>query len=233
MSHRGVMIIVSACLSMLLYTTAQAEVYEQDTVTVQTEQVVPPLTVETDTLTVVADTLTVTKPKSPARPNSKIALLCSIIPGGGQIYNQQYWKLPIVIGAYTACYYAINWNNNALMEYSNAFRDIMSDKPMEHTSWQDFIPYGADPAQYVSNTSFHNQLRRGRDFYRRYRDLSIIVTAGVYLLVMIDAYVDAELSNFDISPNLTMQAGPAIIVPDTKSTSPQSTGLGLHLALTF
>ena len=167
--------------------------------------------------------------------SSTAALLWSIIPGGGQIYNEAYWKIPIVIGAYTACTYAITWNNNALSEYQNAYRDIMSDKPMENTSWQDFIPLGADPQSYVTNSSFQEQLRRGRDFYRRYRDLSIIVTVGVYLLVALDAYVDAELATFDVSPNLSLQASPAVFTPNKDLALPpdQTAGLGLRLALSF
>ena len=167
--------------------------------------------------------------------SSTAALLWSLIPGGGQIYNESYWKIPIVIGAYTACTYAITWNNNALTEYQNAYRDIMSDKPMENTSWQDFIPYGADPQSYVTNSSFQEQLRRGRDFYRRYRDLSIIVAVGVYFLVALDAYVDAELASFDISPNLSFQASPAVFTPNKDSALPtdRTAGVGLRLALSF
>lgn len=164
------------------------------------------------------------------QPNSTKAVLFSIIPGGGQVYNRVYWKLPIVIGAYTACYYAISWNNNNLLDYATAFRDIKSSTPMEHQSWKDFIPYGADPKSYVNNTGFHEQLRRGRDFYRRNRDLSIIITVGIYALFMIDAYIDAELYSFDISPNLTLSYAPAYI-PSTPQT-PDS-GIGVQLALTF
>ena len=171
----------------------------------------------------------------PRGKNSKLALLYSIIPGGGQIYNGAYWKLPIIAGIYTACTYAITWNNTALTEYQNAYRDLMSEKPMENTSWQDFLPIGADPESYIANSTFQDQLRRGRDYYRRYRDLSIIITAGMYLLVMLDAYVDAELSNFDVSPNLSMQAAPAVLLPQSqlpvsKASSP---GVGLSLAFNF
>lgn len=160
----------------------------------------------------------------------KRAVLFSIIPGGGQIYNRQYWKLPIIVGAYTACYYAISWNNNNLIEYTNAFRDIKSDRPLDHDTWQDFLPYGASPESYVNNVQFHDQLRRGRDFYRRYRDLSIIITAAVYLLVMVDAYVDAELYSFDITPDLTLSAQPTLLPPTIASPH---TGYGVSLALNF
>ncbi|MBR8731274.1 DUF5683 domain-containing protein [Porphyromonas levii] len=171
-----------------------------------------------------------TKDGKPWKPNSTKAVLFSIIPGGGQIYNRVYWKLPIVIGAYTACYYAISWNNNNLNEYATAFRDIKSDTPMEFQSWKEFVPFGADPESYVNNSAFHDQLKRGRDFFRRYRDMSIIVSVAVYALFMIDAYVDAELYSFDISPNLTLTYSPAYMPPTPQT--PDS-GVGIQLALTF
>lgn len=164
------------------------------------------------------------------RPNPKKALLFSIIPGGGQIYNRKYWKIPIIMGMYTACYYAITWNNTNLKDYTEAYRDIKSTRPMENKAWMDFIPINAKPEDYVNNSSFHNQLKRGRDFFRRNRDLSIIVSVGVYLLVMVDAYVDAELFNFDISPNVALNYTPTVISPIGTDSSP---GYGVRLALSF
>lgn len=169
--------------------------------------------------------------KKPYELNSTKAVLFSIIPGGGQIYNRQYWKLPIIIGAYTACYYAISWNNANLQEYTTAFKEIKSETPMAYDTWKDFLPYNANPEDYINNTAFHDKLKGGRDFYRRYRDMSIIITVAVYALVMIDSYVDAELHNFDISPDLTLSYAPAII--PTQTPQSQSNGIGLHLALTF
>lgn len=163
-------------------------------------------------------------------PSPKKAILCSLIPGGGQIYNRKYWKLPLVMGAYTAIYYAITWNNTNLLDYTHAYRDIKSDKPLENTSWVDFIPINAKPEDYVNNTSFQDQLKRGRDFFRRNRDLSIIVGVGVYFLIMVDAYVDAELFHFDISPNVALQYTP-MITPTIDHTS--SLGHGVSLAWKF
>lgn len=152
--------------------------------------------------------------KKPFIPNSKVAVLWSIIPGGGQIYNRQYWKLPIVAGAYTACYYAISWNQNNLIEYANAYRELMSENPLEYDTWKDFVPYGSDPETYIKNESsiksLKDKLKRGRDFFRRNRDLSIIVTAAVYAIVMVDAYVDAELFTFDITPNVSLAVEPTV-----------------------
>lgn len=163
-------------------------------------------------------------------PSPRAAVLWAIIPGGGQVYNRKYWKVPIIIGGMTALYYAISWNNNNLLEYANAYSDIKSDDPMTNDSWIAFVPAGADPNSYRTNGSFQETLRHGRDFYRRNRDLSIIVSVGVYALSIIDAYVDAELAHFDISPELTLRATPTYI-PST--TFPSSGGPAVQVALSF
>lgn len=187
-----------------------------------------PVTANSKEVAQSAKTVTV---KKPYELNSTKSVLFSIIPGGGQIYNRQYWKLPIIVGITTVCYYAVSWNNANLQEYSTAFREIKSDKPMEYETWKDFLPYNADPESYINNTSFHDQLKRGRDYFRRYRDMSIIISAAFYALIMIDAYVDAELHNFDISPNLSLSYAPAIIPNPTPQRN--SNGYGVYLALTF
>ena len=163
-------------------------------------------------------------------PSPRAAVLWAIIPGGGQVYNRKYWKVPIIIGGMTALYYAISWNNNNLLEYAKAYSDIKSDDPMTNDSWIAFVPAGADPNSYRTNGSFQETLRHGRDFYRRNRDLSIIIAVGVYALSIVDAYVDAELAHFDISPELTLRATPAYI-PST--TFPSSGGPAVQVALSF
>lgn len=170
------------------------------------------------------------KEKSDFSPSPRAAVLWSIIPGGGQIYNRKYWKVPIIVGGMTALYYAISWNNNNLLEYAKAYSDIKSEDPMTNDSWIAFVPAGADPKSYRTNGSFQEMLRHGRDFYRRNRDLSIIVAVGVYALSMVDAYVDAELAHFDISPDLTLHATPTYI----PSGTPTSTGgPAIQVALSF
>lgn len=198
-----------------------------DSITILDKDGVP---LPTDKEVVAESTRSVTV-KKPYELNSTKSVLFSIIPGGGQIYNRQYWKLPIIVGITTVCYYAVSWNNANLQEYSTAFREIKSEKPMEFETWKDFLPYNADPESYINNTSFHDQLKRGRDYFRRYRDMSIIISAAFYALIMIDAYVDAELHNFDISPNLSLSYAPAIIPSPTPQKS--SNGYGVYLALTF
>lgn len=166
--------------------------------------------VTTNEKSVIADTLVVTKfTTNQWMPDPKKALWMAIaFPGGGQIYNRKYWKLPIFYGGFLGCFYAYSWNNTMYRDYAQAYIDIMDDD--EHTnSFTNFLPPNYD---YKANESrLQNLFRRKKDFYRRYRDLSLFCFIGVYLLSIVDAYVDAELSSFDISKDLSMKVRPAVI----------------------
>lgn len=142
-------------------------------------------------------------------PDPKKALWLAIaIPGGGQIYNRKYWKLPLIYGGFLGCVYALNWNNTMYHDYSQAYIDIMDDDPNTN-SFQNFIPQGYDVSRNL--TRIQDLFRRKKNYYRRYRDLSMFCMIGVYVLSIIDAYVDAELSSFDISKNLSMKVRPSLI----------------------
>lgn len=140
----------------------------------------------------------------------KATLLSLVFPGGGQIYNRKYWKLPVVYGGFMGCVYALTWNQGTYSDYQNAYVDIMDDDP-ETKSYEDYLP-----PHYEIDTSMEEWLKdtfkKRKDKYRRYRDLSIFSFAGMYVLSAIDAYVDAELSHFDISPNLSMRLSPDIMI---------------------
>ena len=170
------------------------------------------------------------------KPDPKKAVLMALVPGLGQIYNRKFWKLPIVYGGLMGCMYAVTWNNRNYQDYSAAYKDIMMDaeepnRPVEefHTSWQDFLGVGYDPKEWVTNTNFQTQLKNRKDYYRRYRDLSIIITVGVYALSIIDAYVDAQLFDFDISPDLSMHWEPSV----TTQTAYSSRSYGLNCSIKF
>lgn len=169
-----------------------------------------------------ADTIQLTLPDSLAnlkpatislnhwRPNPKKAMwMALVIPGGGQIYNRKYWKLPIVYGGFVGCTYALTWNNQMYKDYSKAYLDIMDNDP-NTKSYEAFLPWGTKVD--ASNMERMKTLLKSRkDTYRRYRDLSIFAFVGVYLLSVIDAYVDAELSSFDINDELSLKIEPTVI----------------------
>lgn len=155
-------------------------------------------------------------------PNSNRAIwLALVIPGGGQIYNRKYWKLPIVYGGFVGCAYALTWNNRMYKDYSQAYLDIMDDDP-NTKSYENFLPHG------MSADGKEDLFKRRKDFYRRQRDLSIFCFIGVYLLSVIDAYVDAELSDFDISKDLGLKIEP-VIFNDGRSKFVNTIGLQCSL----
>lgn len=174
------------------------------------------------------------KPKA-WQPNSTYALLWSIFPGGGQVYNKKYWKVPIVWGALMTSFYAISWNQRLYSEYHAAYRDLKSENPAQNTSWLAFAPKGTKPEDYAQMSRLMSTLKRGNDYYRRYRDVSIVVGVLLYGLSMLDAYVDAELYTFDISPDLSMRISP-VVLPSMPTRLPTEYNLyqvGLACSFTF
>lgn len=159
----------------------------------------------------------------------KATWMALIIPGGGQIYNRKYWKLPIFYGGFAGCAYALTWNGKMYRDYFNAYRDAANGN-WSSTNITDLVP----PAymNQVSQSQLVDLLRRRKDSFRRYRDLSIFAFVAVYLLSVIDAYVDAELSNFDITPELSMKVEPAIINTQT-TTHNNNRSVGLQCSFRF
>lgn len=153
--------------------------------------------------------------------------MSALCPGLGQIYNRRYWKLPIVIGAYMGLGYATSWNNNMLSDYTRAYRDLMDSDPNTN-SYMNFFPPTTSESD-LDKKWLTNVLQSRKNFYRRNRDLCIIAMVGVYFVAMVDAYVDASLSHFDISNDLSLQWNP-VVVKDDWSGKP---GLGLVCAITF
>lgn len=166
------------------------------------------------------------------QPNPKRALwLALVFPGGGQIYNRKYWKLPLIYGGFMGCLYAMNWNNNMYKDYSQAYLDIMDNDPGT-ASYNDYMHFGEQITD--AKIDRYKQIFKSRkDKYRRWRDLSFFVMVGVYALSVIDAYVDAELSVFDISKDLSLKVEPTIMNSSSSSNPLQSGALGLNCSLNF
>ena len=165
-------------------------------------------------------------------PDPKRALwLALVIPGGGQIYNRKYWKLPIVYGGFLGCIYAMTWNNSMYKDYSQAYLDITDDDPGT-ASYNKFLHLGR-----VINSSNEEQykeiFRKRKDKYRRWRDLSFFVMIGIYAISVIDAYVDAELSQFDISKDLSLKVSPAVINNGQSKNPLYASAVGVNCSINF
>jgi hypothetical protein len=199
----------------------------------------------TDTIvmrdTIAQATLTFVKDEKPLkmerdwstwRPNPQRALwLALVIPGGGQIYNRKYWKLPIVYGGFVGCIYAMMWNNMMYKDYSQAYLDIMDDDPGT-ASYNKFLHLGRQITP--ANEERYKQIFKSRkDKYRRWRDLSFFCMIGIYAVSVIDAYVDAELSSFDISKDLSLKVRPTIINNKSSMNPLYASSLGVNCSINF
>ena len=166
--------------------------------------------------------------KIPFNPSPQRAIwLSALCPGLGQIYNRRYWKLPIVVGGFMGLAYATNWNNNQYQDYVQAYRDITDSDP-NTKSYMDFFPSTTNEAD-LDPAWLTATFKSRKDYFRRNRDLCIICLVGLYLVCMLDAYVDASLAHFDISPNLSIDWSPTMMI-DKSSSKP---ALGLSWAFNF
>ena len=167
------------------------------------------------------------------KPNPQRALwLALVLPGAGQIYNRKFWKLPIIYGGFIGCIYALTWNNMMYKDYSQAYLDIM-DKDPGTASYNKFLHLGQKIETKEEIERYTEIFRTRKDKYRRWRDMSLFVMLGVYALSVVDAYVDAELSVFDISKDLSLKVEPAVIPNHGGGRLLESQSLGLSCTLNF
>ena len=153
-----------------------------------------------------------------------------VIPGAGQIYNRKYWKLPIVYGGFLGCIYALTWNGQMFSDYSQAYLDI-SDSDPNTKSYEKMLP--PNYSIVGQEARFQSIFQSKKDTFRRYRDLSIFAFGGVYLLSVIDAYVDAELSTFDISRDLSLHILPTMIETERIDIHRRHTTPGIQCVINF
>lgn len=170
------------------------------------------LTIEqrADSIITITTSDSFTAPSYMFKPSPRKAVIYSaIFPGLGQIYNRQYWKLPILYGGFVGFTYAITWNNGYYRDYLGGYQDIMDGNPGTNR-WHNMLPYGMDPES-VDENWFSDVLKQRKDYYRYYRDLSVIGTVALYMLAIVDAYVDSQLFDFDMSPDLSMRIEPTLL----------------------
>lgn len=144
---------------------------------------------QTDSLSTFPDSVRRHSPK-------KAALLSTVLPGLGQAYNKKYWKIPVIYAGIGTCTWMAIANGQRYKDFREGYNFLINNDTIEYYS------------MYGTNFTVSG-LEEGKDYYRRYRDLFVIFTAGVYLLNIIDASVDAYLFDFDISDDLSLQIQPA------------------------
>ncbi|MGG5577350.1 DUF5683 domain-containing protein [Myroides sp. C15-4] len=143
------------------------------------------------------------KPIDPVAP-SRAAFYTTIVPGLGQIYNRKYWKVPLVYAGIGIPVYFWADNQRNYDRYRNEYKNRLQGK-IDQT---DETLAGLD----------EERLLDGQNFYRKNRDLSVVIAIGFYVLSIVDANVDAHLMQFNVNENLTIKP---VIEFDQKSLTQQ------------
>lgn len=177
-----------------------------------------------DTLIVKADGDTLKMKKLLEKPHSphKATVMAFVLPGSGQIYNRQWWKVPILYGGIAADIYGITWNQARYKEYRDAYREWT--EYLEGLAVNPDLPYPKDPAwdkipknfdlrdeKYQTETFrnwFKTTLENRKTSFKRNRDLCYIVMAAIYAINVIDATVYAHFYDFEIDDDLSLHWQP-------------------------
>ncbi|MEL7531326.1 MAG: DUF5683 domain-containing protein [Bacteroidota bacterium] len=139
-----------------------------------------------------------------------------ILPGWGQVYNQDYWKLPIFYAGYAAGAVWIGYNHRLYLEARVAFLAKVSADPFDDIP--EFERFDSEG------------IRRLRNEYRNRRDQGVLILAGWHLIQVAEAYVDAHMEGYDVSEDLSMTPFPTMIAPANNIGAP---ALGMGLKFSF
>lgn len=146
---------------------------------------------------------TFSQPLSSWERPAKAALFSAVVPGAGQFYNKSYWKIPIIYATGAVLGYFYIDNNNNYQDYRIALNKRLSGEQDQFYN---------DAYLGIGNGSVAvNALRYRRDFWRRNRDLTIILSVAAYSLQVAEAYVHAHLREFDVSDELALQIQPTLL----------------------
>lgn len=168
----------------------------------------------------------------------RASMYSAVIPGLGQAYNKKYWKIPIIYTGFGVMGYFIHFNATNYNEYKQGLIDF-TDGDNNTTSYLNFIGPNVDPGRFDPSLGspdynpsdeewFKEQLENNMNYYRRYRDLSVILTFAWYALNIIDATVDGYLFSYDMNEDLSLQLDPQLFY-----LSEHMNALGLKFRFSF
>lgn len=145
----------------------------------------------------------------------KATIMSLLVPGLGQIYNNEWWKLPIYLGGMGFAVHMYLDNSSNFNRFTSIYERATTDPTYDG-------PVTAEQAKYYRNV------------YRRYRDYSVLAIAAIYLLQAIDANVFAYMHNFEVDDNLTLNIEPTVIMPsEYQLATAGAPALGLRMGFTF
>lgn len=155
------------------------------------QEPLPDPVIATDSISKVRERI---NPLAPA----KAAFLSAILPGLGQAYNKKYWKIPIVYGAIgTGVYFYIN-NNKEYNRYRDAYKNRLAGFETDE------FYFDGNGNKLTTPRISTSRLEDAQKFYRRNKEISLLVTFGLYALNIIDANVDAHLMQYNVDENLSL-----------------------------
>ena len=140
----------------------------------------------------------------------KASVYSAVLPGLGQVYNRKYWKVPIVYAGLGGLVYGAKFNGDKYQFYKDKYKYMLDNNLNE---WEGI---SKKEAEFYKN------------YHRRYRDFFTIITAGFYILQVVDASVDANLIDYDISEDLSLFIDPVLIPCQGRNHS-----FGLRCCLSF
>jgi len=145
-------------------------------------------------------------------------LLSTVLPGAGQVYNQKYWKVPVIYAAFVGLGYIFKINEDGYKQFDDEYRYRLT-----HVD-----PSGVEQKKDLSLTLYtDDNLLTVKNDYERYRNLAVIGMAAIYVLNIVDAAVDAHMFTFDVSDNLSLRIQPSLLY--TAQNNLPKTGIGISL----
>ncbi|MBD8487549.1 hypothetical protein IFO69_02200 [Echinicola sp. CAU 1574] len=151
--------------------------------------------------------------KKEAKDPKKATLLSAILPGAGQVYNEKAWKVPLIYGGIITNLYFVEFNNRRYQLFKEALEIYRDDDESTDNIFPNLNEDG---------------LIRNVDYWRRNRDACYLIFGAIYALNIVDALVDAHLSGFDVSDDLTLKLEPSV-----ESLYASGNSIGLSLKLKF
>lgn len=155
----------------------------------------------------------------PKKIPGRAGLFSAILPGLGQAYNGSYFKIPIIYSLFAGMYFLFEENNTRFKLFREAYR-IFDDE-------------GRVPGINYTYITSKEELRTYKDYYKRNRDLNIIIATGIYLLNILDASVDAHLMDYDISEDLSLKINPEINYIYNHQKNINNPGFGLKFVISM
>ncbi|MCQ2959913.1 MAG: DUF5683 domain-containing protein [Bacteroidales bacterium] len=157
------------------------------------------------------------------------ALLSTVIPGAGQVYNGSWWKAPIIYAGFAGIGYGLSFYQDYYKSFKTAYNSYRNP----------YLAQGltppADTILTVRGETGYSpvNVQQGRDFYRKYRDLCIIGVSVWYLVNILEAYTEAHLFDFDVSDDLSLHWEPAYYCAPVCRLNPSPLPSGVRFTFSF